>query len=109
MTLIANARSWCKTIRTRPAALSEAIPMVQKLCDELEKLQWIDVKERLPEPYVSVLIKGFSTDGSKLGTHLGSIRGPFEDEWHFDTSFPDGSNCDPNLNDNVTHWMPRPE
>jgi hypothetical protein len=39
MDIVDKARQWCKTVRTNPTPLSEAIPMVAKLCDEAESLR----------------------------------------------------------------------
>jgi hypothetical protein len=39
MDIVDKARQWCKTVRTKPTPLSEAIPMVAKLCDENESLR----------------------------------------------------------------------
>ena len=39
MDIIIKARQWCNTVRTKPTPLSEAIPMVQALCDEVESLR----------------------------------------------------------------------
>jgi hypothetical protein len=65
-------------------------------------VEWISVKDRLPEEWEQVLITGMSTSGAPLGVHLGELR----DGWHFALSEDGG--CDPNLDENVTHWMPLP-
>jgi hypothetical protein len=51
MDIVDKARQWCKTVRTKPAPLSEAIPMVAKLCDENDTLrnQLALAKEQLAE------------------------------------------------------------
>jgi hypothetical protein len=51
MDIVDKARQWCKTVRTKPTPLSEAIPMVAKLCDENESLsnQLALAKEQLAE------------------------------------------------------------
>lgn len=65
--------------------------------------EWISVKDRLPNDDSKVLITGISTSGDYLGIWFGELR----DGWHFAYEGYDDQ-CDPNLDDNVTHWMPLP-
>jgi phage protein D len=37
--LLKKARLWCNEIRRKPTPLSEAIPMVQQLCDAYERMK----------------------------------------------------------------------
>ena len=63
---------------------------VQRLRNELEKYQWISVKDRLPDEYIDVL-----TYGARPSYDVVYINRLIDkNEW---------------LYDGVTHWMPLPE
>ncbi len=59
---IANkARNWCATIRTKPSPLSESIPMVQGLCDEITRL--------------TALVESYKADAERLNWLLIKLPG----------------------------------
>jgi hypothetical protein len=108
MDIVDKARQWCKTVRTKPTPLSEAIPMVAKLCDEndtlrnqLAECQWISVEDRLPElgQWYLIFVKDKFATMAFLDAHTETgetlwlaHNNNFQGEW-----------------ENVTHWQPLPQ
>ncbi len=71
----------------------------------LSNARWINVKDELPEPQTLVLVYAPNCHiiGSILIGQYFVEKEPYAASW---TVYDFG---DSNLNENVTHWMPRPE